>query len=241
MKGKKCHCKGKGKKIAGVAVASVGVGIQIYTFVKLSSSREAHFKAMVFGLEAANTILTSSLCADPMLPLAAILAIFKATLDSPSVVPKDKGKVAEAGNYLAKGLATIAMLVDRSMLEVVALFDAIPYGKGGKQRGPSKKLLFDIALRLAQRVPLTKLVELDEDIHPYLATLMVATLVQVSKTLVVPEDMQIMMITREALDNMLLKEASHNYNNYRLVSRQVLVLGVEGMPEEVELMYYRHF
>ena len=39
-KSKKCHGKGKGKKRAGVAGASVGVGIQPYMPVKLSSSGE---------------------------------------------------------------------------------------------------------------------------------------------------------------------------------------------------------
>ena len=39
------------------------------------------------------------------------------------------------------------------------------------------------------------------------------------ETLVMPEGMQIMMMTREAFDNMLLKEASHNYDNYMLVSK----------------------
>ena len=45
---------------------------------------------MAVGLEATNAILPSPLCTDPMLPLAAMLAIYKATLDSPFVVPKDK-------------------------------------------------------------------------------------------------------------------------------------------------------
>ena len=69
------------------------------------------------------------------------------------------------------------------------------------------------------RVPLTKLVELDGDVRPYLATLMVATLVQVGETLVVPEGTRISTMTREAFNNMLLKEASRNYDNYGLVSR----------------------
>ena len=75
-KGKKCHGKRQGKNRAGVAAASVGVGIQPYTPMKLPSSRDAHLKAMAVGLEAANAILPSSLCADPMLPLEATLAIF---------------------------------------------------------------------------------------------------------------------------------------------------------------------
>ena len=100
-----------------------------------------------------------------------------------------------------------------------ALFDAIPRGKGGKQRGPSRTLLFDVTRGLACRVLLTKLVELDGDVHPYLAALMVAALVRVGKTLVVPEGTHISMMTREAFNNMLLKEASRNYDNYGLVSR----------------------
>ena len=48
--------------------------------------------------------------------------------------------------------------------------------------------------------------------------LMVATLAWEGKTLVVLEGTRITMITREAFDNMLLKEAGHNYDNYGLVS-----------------------
>ena len=70
-KGKKCHGKGKGKKRAGVAAASTGVGVQPYMPMKLPSSRDAHLKAIVVGLEATNAILPSTLCADPILPLAA--------------------------------------------------------------------------------------------------------------------------------------------------------------------------
>ena len=80
-------------------------------------------------------------------------------------------------------------------------------------------LLFDVAHGLARRVPLTKLVELDGDIRPYLATLMVAALAWAGETLVVPEGTRISTMTREAFDNMLLKEASRNYDNYGLVSR----------------------
>ena len=111
------------------------------------------------------------------------------------------------------------MLVDKSTPVVAAIFDAIPQGEGGRWRGPGKTLLFDVACGLAQSVPLTKLVELDGDVHPYLAVLIVATLAWVGKALVVPEGTYITMMTREALDNMLSKESGCNYNNCRLVSR----------------------
>ena len=80
-------------------------------------------------------------------------------------------------------------------------------------------LLFNAAYGLARRVLLTKLFELDGDVRPYLANLMVAALAWAGKTLVVPEGTRISMMTREAFDNMLLKEAGHNYDNYGLVSR----------------------
>ena len=57
---------------------------------------------MAVSLEAANAVLPSPLCGDPILSLVATLAIFKATLDSLSAAPIDKGQVIEAGDYLAK-------------------------------------------------------------------------------------------------------------------------------------------
>ena len=108
--------------------------------------------------------------------------------------------------------------MDKSTPAAAALFDAISRGEGGKRRGLSRTLLFDVTCGLAHRVPLTKLVELDGDVRPYLAALMAATLVRAGETLVVPEGMRISTISREAFDNMLLKEARCNYNNYGLVS-----------------------
>ena len=76
-----------------MAIASTGVNILPFTPVKLPLSRVVHFKVMVVGLGVANTVLLSPLCADPMLPLEATLAILKAKLDSPLVELKDKGCV----------------------------------------------------------------------------------------------------------------------------------------------------
>ena len=113
----------------------------------------------------------------------------------------------------------MAVLVDKSTPTVAALSNATPCGERGKWRGSGRTLLFDIACGLARRVPLTKLVELYGDIRPYLHALIVATLAWVSETLVVPEGIRVMIMTRDAFKNILLKEASHKYDNYRLVSR----------------------
>ena len=89
--------------------------------------------------------------------------------------------------------------MDKSTPIAAALFDAIPRGKGGKWRGPSRTLLFDVTRGLARRVPLTKLVELDGDVHPYLTALMVAALARAGKTLVVPEGTCISTMTKGSL------------------------------------------
>ena len=94
-----------------------------------------------------------------------------------------------------------------------------------------------MARGLAGRVLLTKLVELDGEICLYLTALMVAILAQAGETWVVSKGTWITTMIRESFDNMLLKETSHNYNNYRLVSWWVLGLGAEGTPEEVELAH----
>ena len=52
------------------------VGRPMYTPVKVPLSRDAHLQVIVVGLEAANAILPSSLCTDPMLPLASTPTIF---------------------------------------------------------------------------------------------------------------------------------------------------------------------
>ena len=56
-------------------------------------------------------------------------------------------------------------------------------------------MLQDIAKGLARRIPLTKLVELDADIRPYLASLMVAAMHKAGDTLVVPDDLRVKPIT----------------------------------------------
>ena len=51
--------------------------------------------------------------------------------------------------------------------------------------------MFDVARGLTRRVPLTKLVALDGDVRPYLASLMVSALARAKDKLVVPQDLKI--------------------------------------------------
>ena len=58
-------------------------------------------------------------------------------------------------------------------------------------------MLNDIARGLAPRVPLTKLVQLDGDVRPYLAALMIAALNKAGDELVVPDTLRIRRLTEE--------------------------------------------
>ena len=85
--------------------------------MKLPSFREAQIKAIALSLEATNAILPPPPCAYPISPLVATLAILNAVLDSKFMVPKDKEQVTKVGDYLAKWLATMAVLVDKACLQ----------------------------------------------------------------------------------------------------------------------------
>ena len=69
--------------------------------------------------------------------------------------------------------------------------DVIPRGESGRRRGPLRTLLFNVARGLVRQVPLTKLVELDGDVQPFLAALMVAALMRASETLTIPDTLKL--------------------------------------------------
>ena len=106
--------------------------------IELPLPGEAQIKAMAVGLETANTVLPYPLCTDPMLPLAATLAIIKAVLDSNFIVPKGKEQYSKVGNYFAEWLATVAALEDKSTLAVVALYNAIHVEKEVGREGQGR-------------------------------------------------------------------------------------------------------
>ncbi len=124
---------------------------------------------------AADQTLDEALCLDPLPMLAAVCGVLTESEQSPHLSDADKGDVRDAITYLAERLATVTALVDPSA-PTVNFADALPRGEGGRRRGPTRTLLFDVARGLARRVPLTKLVALDGDVRPYLASLMVSAL-----------------------------------------------------------------
>ena len=95
--------------------------------------------------------------------------------------------------YLAEHFATLTSLVDPSAPSVNNTFtpDVIPRGESGRRRGPLRTLLFNVARGLVRQVPLTKLVELNSKVRPYLAMLMIATLMRAHETLTIPDTLKL--------------------------------------------------
>ena len=79
-------------------------------------------------------------------------------------------------------------------------------------------MLNDIARGLARRVPLTKLVQLDGDVRPYLASLMIAALHKAGNTLVIPDKMTIKRLTEEEFESLLKEETGKTYDNYGTIA-----------------------
>ena len=130
----------------------------------------------------------------------------------------DKAEVSDAIAFLAERLATVTSLVDGSA-PAVNFADVYPRGEGGKRKGPARTMLFDVARGLARRVPLTKLVALDGDVRPYLASLMVSALHRAKDKLVVPDDMRIERVSAEIFNEMLAKDANRTYDNYGTIAQ----------------------
>lgn len=68
-------------------------------------------------------------------------------------------------------------------------------------------MLQDIARGLARRVPLTKLVALDSDVRPYLASLLISAVHRAGDTLVIPSDIKLRYATEEEFNNLLKEQA----------------------------------
>ena len=223
---------------AQVVAAARGRGRNGGSAYKLVSvpSRSEHLKAYVTSLAHAHHLLPAELCHDPLPVLAAVTAVLDQSAANDHAAPADRQKAADAMCYLAERLAALTSLVDPSAPSVNSAFtaDVLPRGESGRRRGPSRTLLFDVARGLARRVPLTKLVELDGDVRPYLAALMVAALVRAHETLVVPDTLQLRRVSLEAFENMLQAEAGKAYDNYGTISRSLLGAAAESTPAEIE-------
>lgn len=120
--------------------------------------------------------------------VAATIGVLCESEASPHLPDQAKGKVTDAIRFLGERLATIVALVDPSAPDINAA-NVLP--TGAQRRGPARTMLQDIAQGLARRVPLTKLVALDSDVRPYLASLLVSAVHRAGEELVVPSDLRL--------------------------------------------------
>jgi hypothetical protein len=65
-------------------------------------------------------------------------------------------------------------------------------------------------------------VQLDGDVRPYLAALMIAALHKAGETLVIPDKMAIKRLTEEEFDNLLKVEAGRTYDNYGTIAQDLI-------------------
>lgn len=142
-------------------------------------------------LAMADQTFPPELCRNPLPMLAAVIGVLSETEADATIPDASKTQVTEAIRYMAERLATLQVLVDDSTPEI----NAAQLFPSGAKKAPARMMLNDIARGLARRVPLTKLVQLDGDVRPYLASLMIAALHKAGDELVLPADMRIRMVT----------------------------------------------
>lgn len=142
----------------------------------------------VAAAETVDRYLDPALCRDPLPLLAGTIGVLTASEASPFLPDSAKTKVTDAIKFLGERLAALVSLVDTS---APAINTAHLFPTGTQKKGPARVMLQDIAKGLARRVPLTKLVTLDGDVRPYLASLLVSAMHRAGDELVIPGDMRV--------------------------------------------------
>jgi hypothetical protein len=125
---------------------------------------------------------TMKMVKDPLPMLAMTIGVLAKSEESDVLPDADKEEVSDALRFLAERVAAVTTLADKSAPQV-NFTDTLPRGS---RRGPARTLMFDVARGLARRVPLTKLMELDGDVRPYLASLIVSALHRAGDKLIIP-------------------------------------------------------
>ena len=77
-----------------------------------------------------------------------------------------------------------------------------------RRRGDVAPLtLFDVARQFSRRVPLAKLVALEEDVRPYMACIIIDAIREAGDTLVIPQDLQVRQVPLEQFEEHKLRLA----------------------------------
>ena len=104
--------------------------------------------------------------------IATILVNEEEECQKQGVPPERLNKAQEAINFLTERMAALTQLVKPEAPPVS--ISSLYRDENGKRT--SRTMLMDVAQGFARRVPMTKLIQMDSDIRPYLAALMIATL-----------------------------------------------------------------
>ena len=96
----------------------------------------------------------------------------------------------------------------------------VPHGLDGRRK-PARTLLFDVAWTLAKKIPLMKLVELDQDVRPYLAALMVAVMAKAGQVLHVPYRLSMCKVPDQGYNELLRTMAGQQYHSYSTLGHEL--------------------
>ena len=115
--------------------------------------------------------LPATLAAEPMPLVAAVAKVIADATTNPLLSEGNRKLAQDVAAFLVERLSAVTALAEVKNSGV----QLVPRGVDGR-REPARTLLFDVARTLAKKMPLMKLVELDQDVRPYLAALMVAAM-----------------------------------------------------------------
>ena len=172
----------------------------------------------IAAAETADRFMGPQLCRNPWPLVAAVIGVLSASEESNFLHENSKTRVKDAIRFLSERLATLVSIVDPSAPRINTA-NPVPAGATpAPVKGPARMMLQDIAKGLARRVPLTKLVTIDADVRPYLASLLVAAMHRAGDELIIPSDLKFRQVTSEAFEEMLRVRAGQTYDNYGLIA-----------------------
>ena len=88
-------------------------------------------------------------------------------------------------------------------------------------RRPSNAILslYDVARTFSRRIPLSRLVQIEPDIRPYLASVLVAAMQEAKDTLTVPADVKLRVVSPDQFQAHLLELATKKYKTYSILQQ----------------------
>lgn len=147
--------------------------------------------------------------------MAGVMAVLSET-EKQDLDAESRHNLQGAIRFLTERLAALRSIADPKAPRV-NVAAALPRG-----RGPSRTIMFDVARGLARRVPLTKLIHMDSDVRPFLASLLVSAVHKAKQPLFIPEGLKLREMAQKEFDNMIAEMAGETYDNYGVIGEQLM-------------------